>query len=61
MSQTDISEKKMVRMANYIKFYGPTKEELREEFKLRNTSMRHYLTEIKKKYPMKREIRYRIE
>ena len=61
MSQLDISEKNMVRMANYIRFYSPTKEELQTEFKLKNTSMRHYLTEIKKKYPMKREIRYRIE
>lgn len=61
MSRTDISEKKMVRIANYIRFYGPTKHELQEEFKLRNTSMRHYLTEIKKQYPMIIERRYKIE
>lgn len=61
MSQSDISEKKMVRIANYIKFYGPTKDELQKEFKLKNTSMRHYLTEIRKTYQMKREIRYIID
>lgn len=48
-------------MANYIRFYGPTKEELKQEFKLKNTSIRHYLTEIKKEYGLERETRYKIE
>lgn len=61
MSQSDISLKKMVKIANYIRFYGPTKAELQEEFKLKNTSIRHYLTEIKKEYGMKSELRYKID
>ena len=51
----------MIKIANYIRFYGPTKAELQQEFKLKPTSMRHYLTEIKKEYNMKRELRYKIE
>lgn len=65
--QQKISRRNIVKIsrtdqiANFIKFYNPTKEEICQEFNLKPLSLVNHFADIKKKYPMKREIRYRIE
>lgn len=51
---------KLDRMANYIKFYSPTKEELMVEFGVTRSTLDKYIHRLYKHHNLVSETRYKI-